>query len=60
MFYQTDDGWFNIWRCAEGNEKMFRPEKDGERPKESTKRAANKICKKCKNKCKGWFENAKN
>lgn len=60
MFVSTNDGWCNCWWCKETNIKLFRIEKNGERPNASTRKAADKICKKCKNICKGWFENVKN
>lgn len=42
---QTDDGWFNIWRCADGNIISYRIEKDGAPMRETT--AIKLICEYC-------------
>lgn len=47
---QTDDGWFNIWRCVRGNQRAFRPEKDGVPMVETTALGIfEKCCKNCYN-----------
>lgn len=33
---QSDDGWFNTWRCVRGSESAFRAEKDGQPMSEVT------------------------
>lgn len=47
---QSDDGWFNTWRCVRGNAVAFRPEKDGRPMVETTALGIfEKNCKNCYN-----------
>lgn len=48
---QSDDGWFNLWRCLRGNGTAYRIEKDGAPMRESTAvKLAQEYCKNCYNK----------
>lgn len=52
---QSDDGWFNTWECAGGNNRAFRIEKDGAPMRETTAlKLAAEYCSKCQNK-RGCF-----
>ena len=47
---QTDDGWFNLWRCIRGSSTAYRIEKDGAPMRESTAvKLAQEYCKNCYN-----------
>lgn len=50
---QSDDGWFNLWRCSRGNATAYRKEKDGAPMRETT---ALEVFEKC---CKNCYNNAR-
>lgn len=48
---QSDDGWFNIWKCVTGNAISFRIEKDGTPMRETTAiKLVQEYCSRCPNK----------
>lgn len=48
---QTDDGWFNIWKCLRGNSIAYRIEKDGAPMRETTAiKLVSERCANCYNK----------